>query len=109
MLVSYFTGAPAAPVVDIERCGWSSGAEYQIRIVRCITTLDDHGDPPQASAITADAELTADDIYAIRRHLIREYHTGRLLGRRELYVGPALPADPEGGLGGWTITVQVEV
>lgn len=110
-LARIFTGRPGAEVAEPEQCGYARTAEFFIRIVRCLASASDDDDIiPTPDELNGDAKIVMRDIWVIHQELITRRAAGTFLDRcQNLLVGNALPAGPEGGLGGWQLLIQVQI
>lgn len=103
-------GLEAASPEAVAEMAWARSASYVVRIVRCVNSGNDRGRPPTVTEIEDDAEATYSDIWAIHQGLVTRYHAGTFLEACQSFlVGNALPAGPDGGVGGWTITLDMAV
>lgn len=107
-LTQFFTGTPNVPNPVSERCGWPLAAEYQIVIKRCIKVSHGRGGPTVTDE-EEDAEAVLADIWAIKHGLVEQYHDQTLFQDRQFWLGQFIPAGFVSDIGGYILTVQVEI
>jgi hypothetical protein len=107
-MTQFFTGTPQIPNPAPERCGWPLAAEYQIVIKRCIKVASGRGGP-KVEDQEEDAEAILKDVWAIKQGLVEQYHDQTLFRDRQFWLGPFIPAGFVADLGGYILTVQVEI
>jgi hypothetical protein len=103
--------SPSSPALQPARRAVTASVGVAGMIVtatRCVPVVSQEGRPPSASAIEASARVIAADGWAIWNHLHNEVRAGSLFaGCQGLYIDPALPITPSGGVGGWTLAVRL--
>jgi hypothetical protein len=107
-MTQFFSGTPNVPNPVAERCGWSLAAEYQIVIKRCVKVSHGRGGPTTTDE-EEDAEAILKDVWAIKHGLVEQYHDQTLFKDRQFWIGPFLQAGFTSDLGGYILTVQVEI
>lgn len=77
-------------------------ATIEVGHLRCVATLDDNGNPPSPTQITADAQQVLDDVEALRDMIECEVDHHRMI-RWD-------PSGPNGAMSGgaWLYTVRVD-
>ena len=106
-MTNFFTGQPSTPNPAPERCGWPLAAEYQIVVKRCL--IVDQKGSPKVEEEEEDAEAVLADVWAIKQGLAEQFYERALFPDRLFWIGPAAPAGFVSDLGGYIITVQVEI
>lgn len=104
-----FSGFPGAP-----RTGdaWENpvvSAEYEIRLLRCVPTMSPDGRPPTVDQLNgAGMEILTDATVLPRALLgmVREHDLGEC---RSVALSDLTPIGPEGGAGGVSMVVQVDL
>ena len=92
------------PATDPQRCLTGAYAvELELGVYRCVSVVDDQGDPPTCAQRTADAEKLLGDAAALRRAVCCFTQQGR-----QMIVGEWRPLGPSGGCAGGAMTVTVE-
>jgi hypothetical protein len=91
---------------ELVKCGaaMAYGVELELGTYRCVTTLDDSGDPPSCEQTTRDVEIQLDDAAAMRAAIccFQAQDGGRVLVR-----GEWRPIPPNGGCAGGAMTITV--
>lgn len=109
-LTRIYTGLPGIEVALPEKCGHARTAEFLIRIVRCLDSANEENNNPTVDQLNADALATYSDIWVLHQELIERKAAGTFLDAcQSLLIGNALPDGPEGGIGGWTIQLDVQI
>ena len=90
--------------------------ELTITVLRCVPTLEQAGQTialPSPAAVSAAAEQTMGDVWAIWNGLKNQHRAGTLFqrpsGRREFGFNPAVAVRTSGGVGGWEIPCVLEL
>lgn len=107
-MTQFFSGTPSVPNPAPERCGWSLAAEYQIVVKRCLKVSHGRGGPTTVEE-EEDAEAVLADVWAIKHGLTEQWHDRTLFPDQQFWIGPAIPAGFVTDIGGYIITVQVEI
>lgn len=90
--------------------GFGLVAEWEVRSLRCVHTIDAKAGPPTATEQQEDAEVLLQDGWAIYKGLVDAILAGDVLSTCQQTVITALaPVGPEGGIGGWTFTVRAQL
>lgn len=100
------TGFPSTsfPIPDTGASCATKGMAYQIEVAtsRCVTVMDNKGNPPTLQESLADTRLQLADMAAMKRAICEA-----LRGGPKYILGQYLPLTSGGcGGGGWLITVQ---
>lgn len=106
-----YSGVPGEPFeARNEILGNPRSAQFSVRIVTCVNTVDSQGRAPSDDEIDADALVTYSLVWSIYQGLLERIGDERLLGAcQHVIVGDATPIGPEGGMGGWFITLDVQL
>lgn len=108
-LSQIYSGSPGNPVADPERGGYVRTAQYIIRIVRCLESLDEQGRGPSDEEINADSLVAYTDIWVLFQGLIERYAAKTFLSSCQgVLFSLITPVGPQGGLGGWAVTIDIE-
>lgn len=104
------------PMHRIRTTGLVDLIQMTCTVIRCVPVPEQHGETvtfPAPVDITASAEDTLGDLWAIWNYLITEYRADRLFfspsGAREFIIDPAVPVHTSGGAGGWEIPIRVQL
>lgn len=91
---------------DVEACNINSwGVELAAGVYRCVSSLDDVGNPPSCAQTSADATMLLSDAAALRQALVCCFPEGR---DTVAVVGDYTPIGPQGGCAGGQMTVTVQ-
>lgn len=84
---------------------------FSIGLVRCLTTMDDRGNPPSPAQIEADNASIAADGWMLTVGLRKAHFDSAafLGGCQNLHLVQAIPIGPEGAQAGWQVDWQVTV
>ena len=105
-----YHGLPAAEVSGEVPCAVFRTAEFQITLNRCVPIFEDDGDPPDPSDLTAAGIEGMVDAWVLQQSLIEAYREGELQEICfNLAVGSVVAIGPEGGVGGVTCLVSMQV
>lgn len=100
----------ATPVYQSGGAGCLLGYDLQlgVSIIRCVSTVNDSGQAPSPTQITADGHATARDLRELARALEcwRPEDSGVMAHR----LGQWTPRGPDGGCAGgeWTLTLRTD-
>lgn len=109
-VVRVYTGTPGAELSDPVSCAVPRSAEMRIWIVRCVPIFKDNGDPPTQSELDASGEELLTDGWVLVWGLLQEYRDGNFLSQCDkLVIGNLAAVGPEGGFGGWALTIQADL
>lgn len=99
------SGRFPARATQAEPCGAGGGwaAELVMGVYRCVSTLDDQGNPPPCERIWADAEKLSSDATAMRIAAVCCFPEEGV----QSVPGEYEPLESEGGCGGGTMSVLV--
>jgi hypothetical protein len=93
-------------VFDVTPCKIPSwGAELVMGVYRCVSTLDDQGNPPSCAQVSGDAIKLLSDAAAMRQAAVCCYPEG---ADTVAVVGDYTPIAPQGGCGGGQMSITVQ-
>jgi len=97
---------PLQPIKNHERLNMVT---MQATILRCLNVWADDGGPPDMDAAADSAAQVNADAWALWNHLFNLVSAGQLftLCSKIIWLG-LRSITPQGGCGGWTLTVRVE-
>lgn len=103
--------SPLTPIPQTgmrRRVGWLNLVNLNVWVARC---LDVRRVPVPPATSTEDAEKVMEDGWALINGLSSAFMAGDLFDGtcRELRFLSMVPLNSEGGMGGWALTVQVEL
>lgn len=110
-------GTPSlAPMQRIVTTGEVNIQVMAVTILRCVAVMGQQGENvvlPPAVNITADAQETYGDLWAVWNGLKNRHRAGTLFqdpsGRREFSLDPAIPVRTAGGVGGSIVNVRFQI
>lgn len=104
-----FTGFVGLEDLAPAKCSVSHAAQMRVSIGRCVPTVTDQGEP-SPSEITDSAEELMQDAWLLRVGIIAAMRTADIKALCDAWaLGPLLPLETSGGIGGWTQEIQVQV
>lgn len=105
-----FSGTPGAEELSPLQCGLPQAAELDIWLIRCVPTIDDHGNPPTQEQIAASSEIIMADGELLRFGLMLKRKAGELLDPHvPVAWGEMRGVGPQGGFAGWLQRLVIEV
>lgn len=91
-------------------CYVPQNALLQVWLVRCVTVLDEEGNDPPAATITSESTSIIDEGLILTRGIVGDLADASLFGGcRSAQVTLSAPIGPEGGMGGWTVALAVDL
>jgi hypothetical protein len=84
---------------------------FRVKIVRCVPTIDDSGNPPDPAAVAARAAVLNQDVWSIWTRVRTEQREGTLFGGDcdHLFYDGATAIEEEGGIAGYQIDFRAEI
>lgn len=100
-----FRGLAGQPFSDVVRAGDVFTAEYTIWLTRKVPTFDQQGNPPSGDKIQQSAQTILDDGWLLTIGLLPKL---KVVAEScmSLAIGDCVGVGPEGGHGGWQLTVH---
>lgn len=106
-----YLGRPGREDASIPRGGaFTKTVELSVMLTRCVPVLKDDGTAPTVAKLDASAQEILRDGSLLFDGLTRVIARGELFDTCEdVALGPMVPYGPEGGSGGWVLTVAVQL
>jgi hypothetical protein len=85
-------------------------AEFNVQIIRCVPTMEEGtGRAPSPADLIAAAKQMLTDAWVLWNGIVTGHESGPLQKCSNISLGPLTPIGPDGGLGGVTLKIGVQV
>lgn len=106
-----YAGIAGQPDQQPEGLGFvQRAATFDLRRLRCVSSLDERGTPPSPDALNAEAEELLTDLWTIYQGFVERKSDRTFLTSCDGFsLGNAIAVGPQGGVGGWSLPMDVQI